>query len=87
MKSLPRLLEALFVAVALIISTGQDLRAADREQAAGPAMEMPTGKNFVNKSPAFSFIYPLYCVGKPLEVPPRCSASLTQRDFPRLYVP
>ena len=34
-----------------------------------PAVEMPKGKVFVNKSPAFSFIYPSYAVEKPLEVP------------------
>ena len=63
MKRLWSLLVVVFIAVGLVISAGQDLRAA------GPAMEMPKGKEFVNKSPAFSFIYPQYYLGKPLEVP------------------
>ena len=63
MKSLWGLLVAVFIAVGLVISAGQDLRAA------GPAMEMPKGKEFVNKSPAFSFIYPQSYKGKPLEIP------------------
>ena len=61
MKRLWSLLVVVFIAVGLVISAGQDLRAA------GPAMEMPKGKEFVNKSPAFSFIYPQYYEGKPLE--------------------
>ena len=61
MKRLWSLLVVVFIAVGLVISAGQDLRAA------GPAMEMPKGKEFVNKSPAFSVIYPQYYEGKPLE--------------------
>lgn len=58
MRNLCGLFMAGCMAVGLVVSGVQDVRAADRKQAAGPAMEMPKGKEFVNKSPGFSFIYP-----------------------------
>jgi len=58
MRNLWGLLVAGVIALGLVVAAAQ---------AVGP--EMPKGKAFVNKSPAFSFVYPQDLVGKPLEVP------------------
>jgi len=82
MKRLWGLLVVVFIAVALVISAGQGFRAVDWAQAAGPAMEMPTGMEFVNKSPAFSVIYPQSCKAKRLEIPTEVLRVISVMSLP-----
>jgi hypothetical protein len=52
------------MSIAMVITVGLVFSVA---RAAGP--ELPKGKEFVTKSPAFSFVYPQDLVNKPLDVP------------------